>query len=255
MSFLSNKHCYINDLTPFEIVEFMQEILIKRATGVEGDFAQDYKNLRSHLMSRNSEYKYLPQFISNNFQLEQFWEFIKIKFESYAERRLFLYESFKAQLLFLEANPLVLNGSEIDFKQYGTHEVSCHWNKATERLSYDPEGAITLARTLLESVCKRVLHDKNIESDDCKADISRLYKKVSVELNMSPDQHTEKVFKQILNGCTSVVQGLGSLRNKLGDAHAQEPLKAKPKKRHAALAVNLAGSMAMFLIETHLEAS
>jgi len=47
-----------------------------------------------------------------------------------------------------------------------------------------------------------------------------------------------------------VVEGFGALRNKLSDPHGKGPKGAKPDTRHADLAVNLAGSMAMFLIET-----
>ena len=61
-------------------------------------------------------------------------------------------------------------------------------------------------------------------------------------------QHTEKVFRQVLGGCTAVVEGLGSLRNKLGDAHGKGRLPVKPAPRHAELAVNLAGAMATFLV-------
>ena len=39
--------------------------------------------------------------------------------------------------------------------------------------------------------------------------------------NCSGSQHTEDAFKRILGGATSVVEGLGSLRNKIGDAHGQ----------------------------------
>ncbi|WP_334364405.1 abortive infection family protein [Bradyrhizobium sp. AZCC 1578] len=47
---------------------------------------------------------------------------------------------------------------------------------------------------------------------------------------------------------TSVVEGLGSLRNKIGDAHGQGGKPVRPSARHAAqLAVNLAGAMATFL--------
>lgn len=66
----------------------------------------------------------------------------------------------------------------------------------------------------------------------------------------SPAQHIEPIFKQILGGCHSVVQGLGSLRSKLGDAHAQGKAVVKPAPRHAELAVNLAGTMATFLLAT-----
>jgi hypothetical protein len=46
------------------------------------------------------------------------------------------------------------------------------------------------------------------------------------------------------------VNGLGTLRNKLGDAHGRPPGHGRPGARHATLAVNLAGAMAMFLVET-----
>jgi hypothetical protein len=63
-------------------------------------------------------------------------------------------------------------------------------------------------------------------------------------------QHTEPIFKQILGGCTSVVEGLGALRNRLSDSHGKGLKRVKPDTRHAELAVNLAGSMATFLVET-----
>lgn len=58
------------------------------------------------------------------------------------------------------------------------------------------------------------------------------------------------MFKQILGNCQSVVESLGALRNKLGDAHSLGPRRARPLPRHAALAVNLSGAMAAFLVET-----
>ncbi len=69
-------------------------------------------------------------------------------------------------------------------------------------------------------------------------------------LRLAPDDHTEQVFKQILGACQSVVESLGALRNKLGDAHSLGPLRARPSPRHAALAVTLSGGMATFLVET-----
>jgi hypothetical protein len=42
------------------------------------------------------------------------------------------------------------------------------------------------------------------------------------------------------------------LRNKIGDAHGKGGKPVKPSPRHAALAVNLAGTMATFLVETWL---
>ncbi|WP_407867158.1 abortive infection family protein [Phyllobacterium phragmitis] len=72
---------------------------------------------------------------------------------------------------------------------------------------------------------------------------------------MAPDQHTEDIFKRILGGCQTVVEGLGAIRNKLSDAHGRGPKPARATGRHAALAVNLAGAVAMFLVETARERS
>lgn len=77
-----------------------------------------------------------------------------------------------------------------------------------------------------------------------------LYRKLAKILNLAPDNHAEPVFKQILGSCQSVVESLGSLRNKIGDAHSPGPKKVKPAARHAQLAVNLSGTMATFLVST-----
>ena len=78
----------------------------------------------------------------------------------------------------------------------------------------------------------------------------KLYSEVSRLMSLAPSQHTEEVFKRILGGCQTVVENLGGLRNKISDAHGGGRRRVKPSERHAALAVNLSGSMAMFLIET-----
>lgn len=128
-------------------------------------------------------------------------------------------------------------------------QVSPRWQAALNCRASDPERAITLARTLLEDVCKWILHEADVdwvEADDLPA----LYRKTAKVLNLAPDNHTEQIFKQILSGCQSVVVGLGALRNKLSDAHSIGPKRVRPATRHAELAVNLAGTMATFLIAT-----
>lgn len=129
------------------------------------------------------------------------------------------------------------------------NQVGPRWEDALNSKSSDPERAITLARTLLEDVCKWILHeaDKGWQETD---DLPILYRKTAKVLNLAPDNHTEQIFKQILGGCQSVVIALGALRNKLGDAHSIGPKRVRPASRHAELAVNLAGAMAMFLIAT-----
>jgi hypothetical protein len=128
-------------------------------------------------------------------------------------------------------------------------EIHARWQEALTRRAADPRAAITSARTLLEDTCKWILHEANetFEDDD---DLPALYRRLAKVLKLAPDDHTEKVFKQILGSCQSIVESLGAIRNKLGDAHSQGPMRARPQSRHAELAVNLAGTMATFLIAT-----
>ena len=77
--------------------------------------------------------------------------------------------------------------------------VSEAWARALNRRSTDPEGAITAARTLLETVCKHVLDEVGTPYTD-KEDLPKLYGMVAQELNLAPSQHAEEPIKAILGG-------------------------------------------------------
>jgi hypothetical protein len=132
------------------------------------------------------------------------------------------------------------------FDERGVHHA---WKKALDRRAADPEGTITAAKTLLETVCKHII-DEAGETYGENDDLPKLYSIAAKCLNLAPSQHSEKIFKSILGNCQSIVGNLTGLRNKLGDSHGQGKSHVKPQGRHAELAVNLAGSMAMFLVST-----
>lgn len=236
----------------FEVVEYLQDLLISHATGgVSSD--DEYKLIRGYLIGdKNLEYL-LPDFVRTKRNLGQFWNFIKPKFSTYAMRREFLWNSFSELLGTLEdraGNAVTNNLASNQTLKFGVNSIHLEVQKALDRVIKDPEGAITLARTILESTCKFIADQKQIAYSD-ETELSTLYKQVAKKLNMSPEQHSEEIFKQILGGCSAIVNGLGTLRNKLGDAHGKSSKAVKPSSRHAELAVNLAGTMAIFLLQTH----
>ncbi|EJC78426.1 hypothetical protein Rleg10DRAFT_7163 [Rhizobium leguminosarum bv. trifolii WSM2012] len=155
---------------------------------------------------------------------------------------------------FYEVKPMP-KGSPADaaiskaLKAFDPNDVHARWTAALERRENDAPGAITLARTLLEDVCKWILAEAGQEWAEAD-DLPVLYRKLAKVLKLAPDDVTEPVFKQILGSCQSIVESLGALRNKLGDAHSIGPRRVRPAPRHAELAVNLSGSMATFLIST-----
>ncbi len=196
-----------------------------------------------------------PQFLRRCRDLNQFWEFIKNEYSSYRERREFLWEAFRPLLDHLdtvERSPSdeAISASLEGFKAEAVHAA---WQKALMRRSSDPEGAITAARTLVESICKHILDDVGIAYGD--ADLPKLWALTAQQLNLLPAQHDHEAFKRILGNCQAVIDGIATIRNRVGDAHGQgrRPVAAKP--RHAELAVNLAGTMASFIVATWLERS
>ncbi len=232
-------------------VEALQNALVAYATGGSAD-ATEYRALRQELLAEPGIAKLLPDFVATCRDLGQFWGLIKNKFGHYQERRDYLWGEFRPLLDLLERQapqPGLDDVSEA-LSTFGADSVRTVWEKALERRSTDPEGAITVARTLLETVCKHILDEAEVEYAD-DADLPRLYKLTATSLNLAPDQHSEQVFKQILGGCSAVVEGLGAVRNRLSDSHGKGKKAAKPSARHAQLAVNLAGAMATFLVESH----
>lgn len=236
----------------FSRVEEFQDLLIMSATGSQWN--EDlYKKLRKTLLSEPIIEDHLPEMIGKYRTLEQFWPFIKSK-GGYADRRQFIWNEFSKLLDYLESYSHTPGEIMITdrLKLIDKGFINKEWEKALKRKNTDPEGAITMSRTLLETVCKQILDELRISYDD-KADLPIIYKQTSRQLNLAPDQHTEQIFKQILSGCSNVVFGLGSLRNKLSDAHGRKMTSVKPSERHAELTVNIAGTMTVFLYETFEE--
>lgn len=231
-------------------VETLKNLMVAYATGGKPDETA-YSELRRELVRNPVIADKLPRFVHTCRTLREFWGVIKEKSDTYAGRRTFMADAFDPVLTFLEQtapSPADETTGEI-LSRAGSDHVYAVWEKALHRRSTDPEGAITSARTLLEAVCKHILDELGVHYNN-KADLPKLYGLVAANLNLSPSQHVEPIFKQILGGCHSVVQGLGALRSRVGNAHAQGKKPVKPAPRHAELAVNLAGTMAAFLIAT-----
>ncbi|MCB9935903.1 MAG: abortive infection family protein [Planctomycetes bacterium] len=230
--------------------ETIKNLLVSHATGGRANDSE-YQQLRGKLVKHPLVKDKLPRFLTTCRNLDEFWGHIKGLAGTYAERRTILWDAFNPVLEFLEQLEHAPSDTAVTETLTAFDEATVHatWSAALERRTTNPQAAITSARTLLESVCKHILDEQKIEYAE-GADLPKLYGKAAASLNLAPSQHTEQVFKQILGGCQSVVEGLGAMRNKLGDAHGQGKRAVRPAPRHAELAVNLAGAMATFLVAT-----
>lgn len=233
-----------------EAVDYLQTMLLAYATGGEANDL-DYQELRDYLLEDETVGSLLPRYVKSCRNLSQFWSFIKTKYGTYEKRRQYIWKSFTPVFDKLEGRSVspsdqIVSDALIELDVDHVEEI---WQRALSRRYDEPDAAITAARTLIESTCKVLLDELGEEYSE-KDDLPRLYRRVTEHLNLAPSQHTEQVFKQILGGCQAVVEGLGSVRNKLSDAHGKGKQPVKPDHRHAELAVNLAGAMTVFLVRT-----
>ncbi len=241
-----------DEQTFLEKVEKFQAGYIGTSTQDGGGLdAADFARLRHEVMNDSRAAGKVPDFVRKYRDQGQFWQFIKHRFPTYRERREFIWNEFRPLIDRLEAEDRFPGVAPITeaLEVFDAVHVRAAWTKALDRRVNDPEGAITAARTLLETVCKHVLEELGAAYPD-DADLPKLWALAAERLNLAPHQHQEPVFKAILGNCQAVVNNLGAIRNRVGDAHGQGKRTVKPKPRHAELAVNLAGTMAAFLVST-----
>lgn len=237
---------------PKEKVDQLCALLIERATGqTNNEQEQQYIQLRTELIRVPYVMDKAPEFIRLCRDLHEFWYFIKNQYPSYRERRTFLRDSFEELVNFLNQRTIFSESSSlfVAIETVDSNYILNEWTKIKQRILIDPEAAITSARTLLECVCKHILSECGQPCDE-SFELQDMYRKACKELNMAPEQHSEQVFKQILSGVFSIVNGLAGVRNRYGDAHGKAITQAKPSARHAEYVAHLACATADFLLKT-----
>ena len=138
----------------------LQDSLIAYSTG--GQFEGDdsgYQRMRREFLDLPQVKRLLPEFLRRCRTLPQFWTWIKGEKPTYAERRMLLWDSFRPLIDYLEEqdrNPGDAS-THHTLAALDSDAVYALWEKALARRTTDPEGAITLARSLLEATCKHVL--------------------------------------------------------------------------------------------------
>lgn len=232
-------------------VETLQNILISYATGgtVTGD---EYKQLRHELLDEPILRDQLPRAVHTCRDLHQFWPFIQKISPTYQGRREYLWSEFGPIIDMLEQSDWSRPPSDDIVSETLTNvdsdTIHQAWRRALQRRFDDPYGAITAARTLLETVCKHILDLSRISYGNSPS-LPELYRLTSGILNLAPGQQTERELRRIFGGITVVIEGIGSIRNLLGDAHGRGIGSEHAYVHHAKLAVNLAGTLATFLID------
>jgi hypothetical protein len=128
--------------------------------------------------------------------------------------------------------------------------IQREWDRAKLSVVNDPADALTAASSMIEATYKFILHAMGHPFPSSQK-MRGLSKTVHPLLHISPDQEADEDFRALFQGIISVAQSVSSLRTKIGDAHGASPTRGQPLARHARLAVNVAGAVCIFLLETY----
>jgi hypothetical protein len=130
-----------------------------------------------------------------------------------------------------------------------------HLTRLHRVAQFDPPLAIGTAKELVESTAKAVLQERGLKVDD-KDDLPALVKRSQEAIGLHPGSvqpgpDSTGAVKRILGGLTSIVIGLGELRNRgYGTGHGPKGERVGLRPRHAQLAVNAAVTWCSVMLDT-----
>ena len=224
----------------------MENILTAVATGQAAD-TSDFADVRDVLVQSSLVQGVLPDFVIICHTPGEFEGMMKREVGGYRERRQFISDAFAPMKAVLTSDrggalhePMTLVLSRYD-------RLMATWMQARNRVSDDPAGAITAARSLVESAFKHSLDEHGIQytSSDDAPKLAKRY--LSNCLGSVPPQSAEAV-RKLYGNVTTAVHALSQMRNELGDAHGSGPGTPPATVALARLAVDVACALTLFVL-------
>jgi len=131
--------------------------------------------------------------------------------------------------------------------------LEAHIERINAGVRDDPDAAISSAKELVESVCKFVLEDYEVEYST-RDDLLALYKKAASALNLNAEavpgsSKGSHAAQKALRSMATVVQSLAEMRNELGLGHGRTT-KSPALARHARLTATLTTGLVQFMLDT-----
>lgn len=119
----------------------------------------------------------------------------------------------------------------------------------------NPTEAIGKAKELIESCCKTILEERNLEVPKGET-LGKLTKKVMGLMKVTPENINDRLpaataMKAILGNLSGIAEHMATLRNSYGSGHGKSASYKGLEERHAKLAVGSSITLVDFLWETH----
>lgn len=165
---------------------------------------------------------------------------------------------FAARLVILSGANVLQSVKEL-FEEIDAKYVLQQITRMEAAIYDDPGLAIGTAKELVETICKTIFHERNVEINN-KLDLPKLVKQTTKQLALTPDDILDEAkasstIRVLLSNFASITQGIAELRNHYGSGHGKNAKTKGLQPRHAKLAVGAASTLAVFLLETHQERS
>jgi hypothetical protein len=151
-----------------------------------------------------------------------------------------------------------LTAKKVEIKKYlNTSYVNGKINTMTNAIHKDTDLAIGTAKELLETTCKSILRQKEMNINSSWT-LPQLLKATTNSLDFRPKEaddpdKAEKAIKQLLGGISSIVQGVGELRNGYGTGHGKDADFKGLELKYAKLLVGVVSEIAIFYLATNGE--
>lgn len=144
----------------------------------------------------------------------------------------------------LNFNPIGLK-----FSKLREHIYRKQWYTAVNEIKENPGSAISMARTLLETIFKTIITERD-DIPDNSGDISVLLKQTEGILGFNKKENQEE--HRIFLGLANIINGIAGLSNKSGIRHGTIFGIEIDNPSVAELVVNASGTVGIMFIELHL---
>jgi hypothetical protein len=141
--------------------------------------------------------------------------------------------------------------------QNGHAHVETEMRRAISNLDADPPAACLAAAAILEAVFKTYLDKSRIDYPESDT-LAALWKRVSEHMKVKPGELDDEDVRKIASGLHSIASGMQGIRNRKSSAHGKSSGQLKSyaiKRKHARLAVHSSHTLAIYVLDTLLEAN
>ena len=151
------------------------------------------------------------------------------------------------QIVLAGANPTTKTLT--DYLRLGDFaSVEKEFERALIHINTDPHASITAACSIIEALCKTYIESFDLIMPN-KQSVVPLWKVVKQHIALNTDIVLAEDQNKIIQGLSSVVDGVGALRTHIGSAHGRGIQPPTIKVSEARLAVNSSHTLVTFILE------